>query len=72
MSSSRKIAKIEGYEDEDMKNIIKCLEKQGFLVSEYDELDDDYKIWNILKQRKKSDESLISKGENMEVQYERV
>ncbi len=54
MSSSRKIAKIEGYEDEDMKNIIKCLEKQGFLVSEYDELDDDYKIWNILKQRKKA------------------
>lgn len=49
MSSSRKIAKIEGYEDEDMKNIIKCLEKQGLLVSEYDELDDDYKIWNILK-----------------------
>ena len=49
MSSSRKIAKIEGYEDEDMKSIIKCLEKQGFLVSEYDELDDDYKIWNILK-----------------------
>lgn len=44
MSSSRKIAKIEGYEDEDMKNIIKCLEKQGFLVSEYDELDDDYKF----------------------------
>ena len=71
MSSSRKIAKIEGYEDEDMKNIIKCLEKQGFLVSEYDELDDDYKIWNILKQRKKSDESLISRGEDMEVQYER-
>lgn len=49
MSSSRKIAKIEGYEDEDMKNIIKCIEKQGSLVSEYDELDDDYKIWNILK-----------------------
>lgn len=49
MSSSRKIAKIEGYEDEDMKNIIKCFEKQGVLVSEYDELDDDYKIWNILK-----------------------
>ena len=49
MSNLRKIAKIEGYEDEDMKNIIKFLEKQGFLVSEYDELDDDYKIWNILK-----------------------
>lgn len=50
MAKFKKIGEIQGYEQDNIKEVVRILEKQGFMLVDGDEDDDDLKTYDILRE----------------------
>lgn len=48
MEKLRKIGEINGYEQTDVVEIVKTLEKQGFIIVDDNEDNDSWKTWHVM------------------------
>ena len=50
MAKFKKIGEIQGYEQDNIKEIVRILEKQGFVVVDDNELEESWKTYHILRE----------------------